>query len=247
MPSTAIIIPCYNEEARLNPSGFTSFLEAHPSLTLVFVNDGSKDNTAGLIDKMQTEAPSRIRTLHLDSNQGKAVAVSEGIAFCLSPSAGTFDFIGYLDADLSVSLDEMERIGAVASDNGLDYAYGSRIQKLNTTINRSFFRHIMGRIIATIVDRHFRLGIYDTQCGAKLFNTDLAKVITGKKFVTRWLFDIEISLRIRNERPGAKGDEIPLRTWNSQKGSKITLLQTPTVIRDLIRLFKNYPGKSTQK
>ncbi|HEX9510931.1 MAG TPA: glycosyltransferase [Puia sp.] len=247
MPSTAIIIPCYNEEARLDPSGFTGFLEAHPSLTLVFVNDGSKDNTAGLIDKMKTEAPSRILALHLDRNQGKAVAVSEGISFCLSPASGTFDFIGYLDADLSVSLDEMERICRIATDSGLDYAYGSRIQKLNTTINRSFFRHIMGRIIATIVDKRFRLGIYDTQCGAKLFSTDLAKVITGKKFFTKWLFDIEISLRIRNERPGAKGDEIPLHTWNSQKGSKITLLQTPTVIRDLIRLFKNYPGKPTQK
>lgn len=246
MPSIAIIIPCYNEEARLDPSGFTGFLETHPALTLVFVNDGSKDNTARLIDKMQQQAPARIRTLHLDTNKGKAVAVSEGIRLCLTPAATTkaYDFIGYLDADLSASLQEMERICRITADSGLDYAYGSRIQKLNATIHRSFYRHITGRVIATIVDRHYRLGIYDTQCGAKLFRADLAAVITEKKFVTRWLFDIEISLRIRRERPSAKGEEIPLLTWYAQKGSKIGVWQTPLVIRDLLRLFRNYPGPS---
>src|SRR5258708_36534514 len=151
----------------------------------------------GIRDDLVTGVQTCALPIYLDRNQGKAVAVSEGISFCLSPASGTFDFIGYLDADLSVSLDEMERICRIATDSGLDYAYGSRIQKLNTTINRSFFRHIMGRIIATIVDKRFRLGIYDTQCGAKLFSTDLAKVITGKKSFTKWLFDLQISFRIR--------------------------------------------------
>jgi dolichyl-phosphate beta-glucosyltransferase len=266
MPSIAIIIPCYNEEDRLAPPDFTHFLEGQPSRTLVFVNDGSTDRTAVIIDAMAKEKPGQVLALHLKRNRGKAFAVTEGFRFCLSSRQGStapaeptgstapagsagpegprflpFDFIGYLDADLSTGLEEMARISAIVMDKRLDFAFGSRIKTMNTTIHRSFFRHIVGRTLATIVDSRLRIGIYDTQCGAKLFKADLARTITREPFHTRWLFDVEIFMRILRESPAARGEEIPLLTWNAGTGSKLSIWQIGKVVRDLNRLFKKYP------
>lgn len=247
MSSIAVIIPCYNEAARLKVSDFTGFLKANPSWTIVFVNDGSTDQTAALIDQIKREVPTQVSMIHFGRNRGKATAISEGMLLCLKPETGQFDYIGYLDADLSTSLSEISRIAGIARDQNLDYACGSRIRKLNAVINRSLFRHLTGRVIATIIDSHFRLGIYDTQCGSKIFRPHLVKIITERNFCTRWLFDIEIFLRINQQSPGAKGEEIPLLAWDSRKGSKLSILQSISILREITLLVKNYPGKQIIK
>ena len=50
---TGIIIPCYNEENRLNSEAFLTFIKAHTNYVLCFVNDGSKDNTLGLLRSIE--------------------------------------------------------------------------------------------------------------------------------------------------------------------------------------------------
>jgi len=242
MSSIAIIIPCFNEAGRLDKTSFSSFLSAYPTRTLLFVDDGSTDTTAAWIEDLKKEVPGQVLSIHLGTNQGKASAIAAGISHCLR-TVNRFDFIGYLDADLSVSLEEMQRICTIVEQEQLDYGFGSRIKRLNATIDRSSFRHITGRIIATIIDSRFRLGIYDTQCGAKLFNTRLAAIVIDKKFITRWLFDIEIFLRIQREYPSAKGAEIPLLAWRSKKGSKLGVLQAGVIGREILRLFNHYPVK----
>jgi glycosyltransferase involved in cell wall biosynthesis len=243
MSSIAIIIPCFNEAARLEKGRFTGFLSRNPSRTLVFVNDGSTDATEVRIEEIRNEMPAQVLAIHLETNQGKAAAVAKGISHCLLSAPDKFDFIGYLDADLSVSLEEMQRICTIAEEQKLDFAFGSRIKKLNSTIQRSSFRHITGRMIATIIDSKFNLGIYDTQCGAKLFSTGLARIIMNKQLQTRWLFDIEIFLIIRRDCPSARGAEIPLEAWSSVSGSKLNALHAGTIMREILRLFKHYPVK----
>jgi dolichyl-phosphate beta-glucosyltransferase len=243
MSSIAIIIPCFNEAERLNKAGFRDFLSLYPTRTLVFVNDGSTDATAAWIEDFNKELPQQVVAVHNTANKGKASAIAKGIEHCLQKAPGTYDLIGYLDADLSVSLEEMQRICTIVEEQQLDYGFGSRIKKLNATIDRSAFRHLTGRIIATIIDSRFQLGIYDTQCGAKVFRTALASSITDKLFLTRWLFDIEIFLRIRMATPAAKGAEIPLLAWSSKKGSKLGVFQAGAIGREIIRLFYNYPAR----
>jgi dolichyl-phosphate beta-glucosyltransferase len=242
MSSIVIIIPCYNEGSRLSVSGFLDFLKDRPSWECLFVNDGSRDNTADLIGTMQKRLPDQVTGIHLETNGGKAAAVREGMLSCLKrPERPAF--IGYLDADLSTGPGELERIHRIALDKQLDYAFGSRIKKLNASIQRSFFRHLAGRLISTIIDSHFQLGIYDTQCGCKLFSAGMAEMITARVFTTKWLFDMEIFLRIREDSPGSRGEEIPLQAWNSRKGSKIGPLDALSVSAEILSLFRNYPRK----
>jgi dolichyl-phosphate beta-glucosyltransferase len=241
MSSIALIIPCFNEAARLSIPDFTAFLNANPSWTLVFVNDGSTDHTASLLDSIKNNFPLRTILLHFEQNKGKAAAIYEGMKRCSTPESGQFDYIGYLDADLSTSLNEMLRIAAIARDQDLDYACGSRIKKLNADIHRSLFRHLTGRVIATIIDYRFTLGIYDTQCGSKLFRPQLVNIITERNFHTRWLFDIEIFLRINRKAPGSRGEEIPLLAWTCRKGSKLSIFHSISILKEINSLFKHYP------
>ena len=50
---TGIIIPCYNEEKRLNVQAFIDFIKTHDNYHLCFVNDGSKDNTLAVLDQIK--------------------------------------------------------------------------------------------------------------------------------------------------------------------------------------------------
>jgi hypothetical protein len=127
----------------------------------------------------------------------------------------------------------------MATEN-LDYVFGSRIKLMQATIKRSFSRHLIGRFIATLIDWKFKLGIYDTQCGAKCFRASMMNELTSDDFKTDWFFDVELFLRIKKSYPLAKGKEIPLANWSDPGKSRLTLLHFPAVFGDLFALMNNY-------
>ncbi len=238
MQKIAIIVPCYNEFERLQPGAFSGFLDEHDDVTIFFVNDGSSDKTPGVLEAIHTDQPIKTRIIHLPKNGGKGRAIREGL---LAPLAeGGFTYAGYLDADLSTSLAEYYRICQFAKEKSLDYVLGSRIKILQSSIRRSFFRHIAGRFIATIIDSRFRLGIYDTQCGAKCFKVSILQSLLDKPFRTKWFFDVELFLRARKLFPGAKGMEIPLDEWTDPGKSRLNIFHFPAVTLDIISLMRNY-------
>lgn len=241
MSKVAVIIPCYNEAKRLKPELFINFLADKTDVDLVFVNDGSKDDTAHVLKKIEEVAKKNTIIIHLPKNKGKAFAIREGVLF--SVNKNTYAKIGYLDADLSTGLDEFYSLFSVMQQQSADYIFGSRIKMLNTKIERSLFRHLAGRLIATILDSRYKLGIYDTQCGAKCFSADLIKNICEEPFKTKWFFDVEIFLRIRKNHFSSKGIELPLKKWKNPGGSKINILKLPAIIKDIYLLFKNYSKK----
>jgi glycosyltransferase involved in cell wall biosynthesis len=241
MSLIAIIIPCFNEEKRLKPAGVLSFLKLHSYYHFIFVDDGSSDRTGNILDDLEAKNNLQVTQLKLTTNKGKANAVREGFLLCATKKA--YSFIGYLDADLSTDYEEMIRLTNLVKEQNLDFAFGSRMKKLNATINRSGFRHLAGRVITTIIDTYFKLGIYDTQCGAKLFTMALAETVMKEPFVTNWLFDVEIFLRIRQFCPTCKGEELSLQNWTSRNGSKINILSTPELMIELINLIRFYPTK----
>ena len=98
---TVLVIPCYNEAARLRPERFRAFLSAHPEVSLLFVDDGSTDGTA--------EALGGFEVLRLARNRGKGEAVRQGVLHCLA-SGRAPDYIGFLDADLAVDPCEAARL-----------------------------------------------------------------------------------------------------------------------------------------
>ena len=241
MSKIAVIIPCYNEALRLQTEEFTRFVLAQTDVVLLFVNDGSNDQTDALLEKMKESVPGRIQVLSLPANKGKANAVRQGILMAIAE--GEFSHIGYLDADLSTSASELYRLYQYAQTNQYDYVLGSRVKLLNTTIERSFSRHIAGRMIATLIDSRYRLGVYDTQCGAKCFTLELARQFVEQSFFTKWFFDVEILLRIRKNQPPSRGAEIPLTAWKDPGNSSISFFSFPLVVKEIYSLFTHYPAR----
>jgi len=240
MQKTCIIIPCYNEEFRFQTEDFEMFLKSHQEIDLCFVNDGSSDNTITLLNNLQTKYLN-VSIFNLDKNLGKAEAIRHAV---LNIDTEKYAYIGYLDADLSTSLVEMLRLTSFTSSNS-KFIIGSRIKKLNTSIERSQLRHVSGRILATIVHTFIlKTPIYDTQCGAKLIEMDLAKNIFKNPFKSKWLFDIELLLRTSQ----LKGIdfcneailEIPLKKWHEKGNSKITFWDLINVPFDLLKIYIYY-------
>jgi len=241
MPKVAIIIPCFDEEKRMVPREFIDFLRNKKNIHIIFCNDGSTDSTPAILESIKQSAPDQVQIINSAHNVGKAMAVRSGILAALTDTS--FEYAGYLDVDLSVSFDEYFNLLDKTIDQKVDYGFGSRIKMLNTNIQRNFFRHIIGRSITTILDLFLKLGIYDTQCGAKIFTCRLAGEIFKEEFITRWLFDTEIFIRIKHSEPPVKGFESPLKTWIARRGSKIGILHYPRIMKDIFTLIWKYRTK----
>ena len=179
-PTLVLVVPCFNEEARLDRQAFLDFSASHPAVRLLFVNDGSDDGTLGILDGVRAEAPDRVDVIHLAANQGKAEAVREGVlaALRLEP-----DLVGFWDADLSTPLDAIDDFLALAAKRPeIDIILGSRVMLMGRDIRREAWRHYLGRVFATGVSLSLDLPVYDTQCGAKVFRANEA---TAAVFASR--------------------------------------------------------------
>lgn len=237
-----IIIPCYNEYNRLGRESFTYFLKSNPQIKIIFSDDASVDNTTDLLEQIQAEFKSQIHICRLSKNQGKAEAIRNAVLYAYNQNL-SFSKIAYIDADLSVSLEECLSLSTNLTDKTL-LVFGSRISKIDNTIVRSNFRHYSGRFVATLIANLLKISVYDTQCGCKIFNAQLAREIFCEKFVSRWLFDVELFFRVINlysrEELKQLCMEIPLKTWIDKGGSKVKLSYFFGMWRDLYLIKKRY-------
>ena len=244
MPVRSIIIPCHNEALRLEPGKFSAFLQQRTGIHLLFVNDGSTDNTQAILEQIRHENREQVTLLSLTSRSGKGEAVRRGMmeSLTLFPSASVS---GYMDADLSVSLEEIDRLFELFHTANKRFILGSRVKKIGARITRNEWRHFYSRIIATIVGSIIRLDVYDTQCSAKLFRQDTIETAFSNPFRTKWLFDVEIICRLYNAYGplNDNGLEEPLLEWTERKGSKLRWYSIFRVIREVFILKKYYTGR----
>ncbi|HNW97944.1 MAG TPA: glycosyltransferase family 2 protein [Bacteroidales bacterium] len=243
MNSCCIIVPCYNEEKRLPIIDFENFISNNENFILLFVNDGSSDNTQEVIDSLAKKNPEKIFSYKLEKNSGKAEAVRQGFIYAIENINS--DYFSYLDADLATPLIEIKRLHSIINKNpNWQLIFGSRFKRLGVTINRKIYRHYLGRVIATFISMILKLPIYDTQCGAKIFSKELASSLFQLEFISRWLFDVEIFARIIKQ----KGREAiyniafeePLQEWVEVSGSKINFLDMIKIPIELIRIKFKY-------
>ncbi len=239
MREVCLIVPCYNEERRLQRDTFLEFLRARPHVSLCFVDDGSADGTLKVLEAMSAEGGSRLLVRRLGTNSGKAEAVRQGVLH--AASLGRFAFIGYWDADLSTPLAQLDLLlNALETDPVRAIALGSRVKRLGSRIDRNATRHYLGRVFSTLASQLFDLPVYDSQCGAKLVRADLAPVLFGEPFVTKWLFDVELLVRLRRHlgpKPFLDASvEVPLTAWKEMGGSKLRLSHMVRVPLDLLRI-----------
>lgn len=244
--SARIIIPCYNEEHRLNVTGFRDFISSSHHITFLFVNDGSTDGTLRLLEALQASDPTKFSVLSLQPNQGKGEAVRKGIltAFDSRP-----DYVGFWDADLATPLYAIsEFVDLAESRPNLEIIIGARVKLLGRRIERHTARHYIGRVFATAVSTVLGVGVYDTQCGAKLFRTSAAiRPLFQQPFVSRWIFDVEILARLVRARRGTQLPqpeqviyEFPLVEWRDVPGSKLGYNDFMRAAWELARIYYRY-------
>ena len=162
LPNLAVVLPCYNEEQRLNPVVFINELLKNPNLTFLFVNDGSRDNTLKVIQKICRHYPERALYISLDKNSGKGEAVRRGMLHLLENDS--YNIIGFWDADLAVPLSELwDFVDVFRQNSTVHGVIGSRVHLAGRLIERVNLRHYIGRLFATVICLTFDLNIYDTQ------------------------------------------------------------------------------------
>jgi dolichyl-phosphate beta-glucosyltransferase len=237
MQKIAIIIPCYNEEKRLRETDIVALISS-TSATVFLANDGSIDTTLNIIQNVSSRYPERVFVLDYKQNQGKAATIYKAVNQISKENS--FDFIGYFDADFSTPALEIKRLLSEIEDSKHSFLIGSRILLLNSGIQRKFYRHIIGRVIITLINIRFKLGIYDTQCGAKIFSSQIVKEVFDKPFLTSWLFDVEIFIRMKKKDLLKTGREIPIYNWVDVDGSKLGFKSGFKIIKELLVLHGKY-------
>lgn len=239
MAGICIIIPFYNEEKRFEAEKFKCFYENHSNIFFCLVNDGSNDRTISILTDLQSQCD-RITILNLQQNKGKAEAIRIGVNHMFSSQE--FEFIAFLDADFSAPLESIPYM--LFASPGKSIILGSRIMCLGTNVLRNPFRHYVGRVFATLASEMLNLPIYDTQCGAKIFSREIAKIAFNKPFVTTWLFDLELIMRIVNDFGwdyfSCNAKEVPLQEWIEKGGSKVKLSYMFRMPFDLLRVRCRY-------
>ena len=243
MPDFCLVIPCYNEELRLDEAAFERFLAATPGACLCLVNDGSSDGTGALLEEMAQRHPERVLVLNLPVNVGKAEAVRSGMLRAYAWKR--CGYLGYWDADLATPLEEastMHRLAIGRPD--VRIVLGLRLNRLGASVYVTPQRHYPGRLFATCASAVLGLPVYDTQCGAKLVEASMVPQLFGEPFISRWIFDVELLARLRNligvEAMRSAAVEMPLQTWHGVSGSKVRLMAMLRAPLELLAIARRY-------
>jgi dolichyl-phosphate beta-glucosyltransferase len=274
MQRICLVVPCYNESNRLHEEAIISALNNYPDLSICFVNDGSKDNTAEVLinlrDNLSENNKSRCWVSSYQTNRGKSGAIQHGLR-CMTKNPmlanqfqyitnsadlnknqdfiygdlniPQFDYFGYWDADLATPFSELDWFFHHAKTENYVLIMGSRVARLGAEIHRTIFRHYSGRLFATIISQGLGWKVHDTQCGAKIFNRQVLDIVVSEPFITQWLFDVEILLRLKQSLGNdikQKIIEVPLRNWEDVKGSKLGLKDFIRVPFQIWKVFSRY-------
>ena len=228
MSRAIVVVPCYNEARRLNMRAIQDFGRRSEAAELLFVNDGSRDETLELLEHLNASNPRRFSFLHLGQNCGKAEAVRQGMLMAMRAGA---DYVGFWDADLATPLSDIEPFCRILDGKPhIEVVIGTRMRLLGHNIDRRPLRYLLGRVFANTASLALGVRLFDTQCGAKIFRVNPALgALLQHPFSTRWIFDVEIFARMkrsRRDRPQqqllSEGIyEFPLDAWRDVAGSHI--------------------------
>ena len=230
-PSLLILIPAYNEEARIEPvlRDYAQFFQQNYSgkFRIFVVLNGCTDDTLGVVKRVAADFP-EVRALEFRSAIGKGGALIEGLRL-----ASLGDVIGYTDADGATPprafLDLVKKIGAADCVVGSRWLPGAVIYQSQTG-DRKF----ASRVFHFIVQMLFHLNIHDTQCGAKVMKREVIEKIHPNLRIADMAFDINLLVAIKHA--GFKIAEVPTE-WTDKAGSKVVLAHSSfTMLLSVIRI-----------
>jgi CheY-like chemotaxis protein/glycosyltransferase involved in cell wall biosynthesis len=244
-----VVIPCYNQKERLLSKEFIDYIDENSGYHLCFVNDGRKDKTLEVLNNLQKGREDFITVYDCEKNGGKAEAVRLGMLHMAQKE--DLDYIGFLDADLSTDLADFDDLVKTIQTSDFKIVSGSRISRMGANITKESAREIISMTINFIIRKVLKMDFKDTQCGAKIFSKDVIKIAFGEKFVTQWIFDVEIfkrmSIHFGLKRAKEFLCEQPLKRWIHADGSKLSMKDSIKIVMQLGQIAWVYRSKKSNK
>jgi len=231
MPKLSVIIPAYNEEKTIGKT----LLSVDQYLTkqdydyeIIVISDGSKDKTSEVVANFQ-KMVRNLKLIDNKENHGKGYVVRQAMLEAVG------DFRLFMDADNATTIDHVEHAWPFL-EKGYDIAIGTRDSRdhkdAKQAVPQSLFKRSMGDIGNILIQLLIIWGIWDTQCGFKIFSAKAAKEIFSRCKIDRWGFDIE-ALGIA-KKIGYKIAVFPVY-WINNPNSRVNL---KGYIRTLFELFE---------
>ncbi|QWX84745.1 response regulator [Cellulophaga sp. HaHaR_3_176] len=237
-----VVIPCYNEQDRLSGKEFKDFVHNNLGYHLCFVNDGSTDKTLEVLEELRKGNETKISIFNCEKNGGKAEAVRQGVLHIAKDPQ--LDYIGYLDADLSTDFRDFDDLVRTIEKSDFKIVSGSRMSRMGANITKESARALISKTINLIIRSILKMPFNDTQCGAKIMDKEIAELVFDKKFITRWLFDVEIFMRMRKHYGREKVLQIiceqPLKRWIHADGSKLSMKDSVKIVGQLAKIAVHY-------
>ncbi len=217
-PTYSIVIPAYNEAARIGTALEQVVACIHQrgwSAEVIVVDDGSRDQTAEIVRAFAKTHP-EVRLLQNPGNHGKGYSVRNGILHSFG------EVVMFTDADLSAPIEEADGLfSAIAA--GADIAIGSRwLERTRQTIRQPLYRQFFGRCFNGVTRAIMGLPYADTQCGFKAFTRAAAQTIFQLQTIERWGFDPEILFIARKR--GYRVDEVAV-SWAHDERTRMSYLK----------------------
>ena len=229
-PTYSIVIPAYNEAARIGATleRVLSYVHAQGwDAEIIVINDGSRDNTAEIVQSFAAKDPT-LRLIDNPGNHGKGYSVRTGMLHARGR------IVLFSDADLSSPIEESLKLFA-ALESGADIAIGSRWLRAELQTQRQpLHRQLFGRIFNILLRVTLGLQFADTQCGFKAFKRAAAQAIFPWQRIERWGFDPEILFLARKF--GFKVEEVPV-AWGHSGGARINpLIDGARMFQEMLRI-----------
>jgi dolichyl-phosphate beta-glucosyltransferase len=229
-PRLSVVVPCYNEELRLPRTieQIERYLGSRGDrYELILVDDGSADGTRRAMEEAAARNKS-IRIVALPVNRGKGRALAEGVRV----SRG--DYVLVTDADLSTPIEELPKLEAALAA-GAGVAIGSRaIKGSRVELSQPIYRVLMGKAFNIIVQLVLLPGIWDTQCGFKLFRGDIARDVFEGLTTDGFGYDPEVLYLAK--RRGVRIAEVPV-VWRNSAPTKVNAIRSSLdMFRHVLRI-----------
>jgi dolichyl-phosphate beta-glucosyltransferase len=232
----SVVLPVKNQTAKLVSNLQSKVLPYYDSLGIdyevLIVSDGSDEPNQNAMILAMESMPKQVKLVPYENHKGKGHNVQRGFL------AASGDYVMFMDADMATDLHALEKILPII--HTADAFIGTRHGKGGVIKTKQpFSRRVISAMSRKMIrDRfHFR-DLTDTQCGYKLFRSDVAKAMAKKEIIDGFAFDVEelyfLSLN------GFKVVEVPV-VWTDDADSTIghPLKTSLAFYKDMRRIKKN--------
>ena len=228
----SVIIPAYNEAVNFKKEVLEQvdayMQKQHYEWEVIVVDDGSKDETAGLVKGFIRNK--KKWQLICNSHQGKAATVTKGILSAKGEN------ILFTDFDQATPINQVEKLLEKVKQE-YQIVIGSREIKGAKREKEPFYRHLMGKGFNLMVKIFVIGGIEDTQCGFKLFTNPAVRKIFPKvqvykahKIADAYTGAFDVELLFLAKKFNLRTAEVPV-IWHHVKTERVN------PIKDSLRMF----------